>query len=198
MLGRFILGGVALAATGFGLKRYFDNSGSVNIYHTSSNDDNLTNAEKVVQKIILAELKEMIKMFEDEREKLTNTTLLELNKALGEIQNLPTEIKLSKVMRTKYPFIKADEKITEEIQNYTALLIQMEIFINDNFYALDKLITHSNDFKTYSNEDKELINNLIQLSTLLNKINDSQMTYDKQFVSREYKRAFNQLKEIVK
>ena len=126
MLGRFILGGVALAATGFGLKRYFDNSTSSKFCNNNSTDE-----EKIVQ-IDKAVLKEMIKMFEDEREKLTQTALLELNKALLEIKNLKGEIIFSNT-RKKCKFIKVDEKIIEEIQDYTTLLIQTEIFINNSF-----------------------------------------------------------------
>jgi hypothetical protein len=100
MIIRYVLGGVALAATGYGLKRYIEDEIAINSLYKgydkkSTKDDE---DEKPIhvdlysdEFEVLPELKEVIEKYKDAKRELRQNSLKELKSAISEINNIDTQ-----------------------------------------------------------------------------------------------------------
>ena len=194
---KYVLGGVALAATGYGLKKYFDCEKSIFDIYPFSEDKN--NSFDNAKNEILSELKEPIKEFEKSLNNLYSGVLRELRMAVNEIDNLPKDefcVDFESSQR-KYSFISSNNEIFQSFHKYIETLKEVEKYICKQLNILDEIIINSNDFSIYSKENKELIQELIYLYKTVDNINQLEMTLDGITISREIKRAFGKLESII-
>ena len=194
---RYILGGVALAATGYGVKKYLESD--INIFDTFSKYEQKAEHNDNLQSQILSELKEPIEKFEKSLNNLYSGVLKELRTAVNEIDNLSkdefcVDFKLS---QKNYNFTCANDETVQSFNKYTEILINVEKYILKHLDTLDTIIISSNDFAKYSKEDKELIQELIYIHKIVDNINNHEITSDGITISREVKRAFGKLEGIV-
>lgn len=194
---KYVLGGVALAATGYGLKKYLDCEKSIFDIYPFSDDKN--NSSNNAENEILSELKEPIEKFEESLSNLYSGVLKELRTAVNEIDNLPKDefcVDFESSQK-KYNFTSADNEIFQSFHKYIETLKEVEKYIARHLDTLDMIIISSNDFAKYTKEDKELIQELIYLYKIIDNINQLEMTLDGITISREIKRAFGKLEGII-
>ncbi len=194
---KYVLGGVALAATGYGLKKYLDCEKSIFDIYPFSEDKN--NSFDKAENEILSELTEPIKEFEKSLSNLYSGVLRELRTAVNEIDNLPKDefcVDFESSQK-KYSFTSADNEIFQSFHKYIEILKEVEKYLSKQLDVLDGIIINSNDFSIYSKEDKDLIHELIYIYRTIDNINQLEMTLDGTTISREVKRAFGKLESIV-
>jgi len=185
-----LLGGVALAATGYGLKRYFGEKSHKEDADVFMDADNTRE--------VLAELEEVLNNYIEAKATLYNNTLRELKTALFEIKNLDKEFLLPNLdFIQKYDFKTVHSETLEYFEEFTQILQDAKLYIVRHLDKLDTIIISSNDFSTYSQEDKKFVENLTDLSIAIEKIDNYKMTYDKLTISREVKRGFGKVKAMV-
>ena len=194
---RYILGGVALAATGYGVKKYLESD--INIFDTFSKYEQKAEHNDNLQSQILSELKEPIEKFEKSLNDLYSGVLKEFRIAVNEIDNLSqdefcVEFESS---HKNYNFISLNNEIIESFNKYAEILENVEKYILKHLNTLDTIIISSNDFAKYSKEDKELIQELIYVYKIVDNINNHEMCSDGETISREIKRAFGKLEGII-
>lgn len=198
---RYVLGGVALAATGYGVKRYLEND--INIFDTfrnmSSEYSQETDYSDDSQNEILSELKEPIEKFEKSLNDLYSDVLKELRIAINEIDNLSKDEFCTNFESSQrnYNFISASDEIIDSFNKYIEIVKNVEKYIARHLDTLDMIIISSNDFAKYTKEDKELIQELIYVYKIIDNINQLEMTLDGITISREIKRAFGKLEGII-
>jgi hypothetical protein len=189
---RYVLGGVALAATGYGVKKYFEND--LSIFDTFSE-----NEQQTKQSETLSELKEPIKKFEKSLNNLYSGVLRELRIAVNEIDNLSKDEFCVdfESSRKNYNFTCVNEETVQNFNKYVEILGNVEKYIFKHLDTLDTIIISSNNFTKYSKEDKELIQELIYIYKIIDRINYQEITSDRETISREIKRAFGKLEVII-
>ena len=198
---RYVLGGVALAATGYGVKKYFEND--LSIFDTFKNSTSEYEKKREYyddsQGEILSELKQPIERFEKSLNNLYGEVLKELRTAVSEIDNLSkdefcVDFELS---QKNYNFTCVNDETVQNLNKYTEILVNVEKYILKHLDTLDTIIISSNDFTKYSKEDKELIQELIYIHKIVDNINNHEITSDGITISREVKRAFGKLEGII-
>lgn len=194
---RYIIGGVALAATGYGVKKYLESD--INIFDTFSEYEGKREPSDDSQSETLSELKEPIEKFEKSLNNLYSGVLKELRIAVNEIDNLSkdkfcVDFELS---QKNYNFKCVNDETVQKFSKYNEILVNVEKYILKHLDTLDTIIISSNDFARYSKEDKELIQELIYIHKIVDNINNHEITSDGITISREIKRAFGKLEGIV-
>lgn len=188
---RYVLGGVALAATGYGVKRYLESD--INIFDTFSEYEKKREYYDDSQGEILSELKQPIERFEKSLNNLYGEVLKELRTAVSEIDNLSkdefcVDFELS---QKNYNFTCVNDETVQNLNKYTEILVNVEKYILKHLDTLDTIIISSNDFTKYTREDKELIQELIYIHKIVDNINNHEITSDGITISREVKSAKN-------
>ena len=194
---RYIIGGVALAATGYGVKKYLESD--INIFDTFSEYEGKREPSDDSQSETLSELKEPIEKFKKSLNDLYSGVLKELRTAVNEIDNLSkdefcVDFELS---QKNYNFTCVNDETVQNFNKYNEILVNVEKYILKHLDTLDTIIISSNDFARYSKEDKELIQELIYIHKVVDNINNHEITPDGIIISREIKRAFGKLEGIV-
>ena len=194
---KYVLGGVALAATGYGLKKYLYCEKSIFDIYPFSDDKN--NSSNNAENEILSELKEPIEKFEKSLNDLYSGVLKELRISINEIDNLSKDEFCTNFESSQrnYNFISASDEIIDSFNKYIEIVKNVEKYIARHLDTLDMIIISSNDFAKYTKEDKELIQELIYLYKIIDNINQLEMTLDGITISREIKRAFGKLEGII-
>ena len=209
---KYILGGVALIATGYGLKKLIDDNDGVHIRNDYSSEANK-------QSDISPELEEVIKEYEEINTKLFNGSLAELRTALSEIKNLDKEVvfndttnkPLNEEIFSRYldnssfiinpinrdGFDSLDNGSIEKLENFTQILKKTDNYISENLDDLDTIIISSNDFETYSKEDKKFVENLTYLCTEIEKIYKFNINTNKMLCSREIIRGYGKVETLI-
>lgn len=185
-----LLGGVALAATGYGLKRYFGEK--------SHKEDEDVFIDAYNTRDISPELEEVLNNYTEAKAKLYNNSLRELKTALFEIKNLDKEFLLPNLDFTqKYDFKTVRRETIEYFEKFTQILQDAKQYIDKHLDKLDTIIISSNDFSTYSEEDKKFVEHLTDLSIAIEKIDSYKITFDKLTISREVKRGFGKVEAMI-
>jgi len=188
----FIIGGVALAATGYGVAKLLEDdcncnkeSGSFFVDLKSENYE--------------AQEDEVIEKYELTKIELYNTSLMELKTALNEIENLDKEILITTLEfeKTIYPFEELTDDIKHSFEKYTDILQNTKEYINTKLDSLDSIIVNESDYEKYTNDDKKLVDDFMHLCTLIDKVSHAQMTNDKIDISRKVKRWFFKIEKMI-
>ncbi len=198
---RYVLGGVALAATGYGVKKYFETDLSIfdTFKNSTSEYEQKTNHSDSSQSEILSELKEPIEKFEKGLNSLYSGVLRELRIAVNEIDNLSQDefcVEFESSNKS-YDFNSVNDEIIKSFNKYTEILGNVEKYIFSHLDTLDTIIISSNDFSKYTKEDKELIQELIYIYKIIDRINYQEITSNRETISREIKRAFGKLESMI-
>lgn len=70
-------------------------------------------------------------------------------------------------------------------------------YVDEKLDTLDSIIISENDYEKYSDEDKNLVDNLMHICTLVDKATQSQITNDKVTISREVNMGFAKIETII-
>lgn len=232
----FIIGGIALAATGYGVKKYLENDDNRDKVIDKLDDaydwldkteqkglEFFDNLEKKVnehfadkteptkddilfvdlsdndESYILPELKEYVEKFENATRKLYNSSLLDLQTALNEIKGLDRDLNLPSLSPRgkKYNFVSIKDDIKASFESYTAILLNIKEHIDVELDKLDEILLKSNDYSSYSDEEKLFIQKLVNIQVTVDTATQSKMTLDKEHFTREVKRAFRKLESVL-
>lgn len=226
----FIIGGIALAATGYGLAKLLENDDNQDklidkvddaynwkdkneqkghdfFEDLEKNVDGQLESRKIKDDVlfvdlsdndegyILPELKEYVEKFENATRKLYNNSLLDLQTALNEIKGIERDLHLPSLSLRgkKYNFVSINDDIKASFESYTAILLNIKEHIDIELDKLDEILLKSNDYSTYSDEDKSFIQKLVNIQITVHTATQSKMTLDKEHFTREVKRAFKKL-----
>lgn len=211
----FIIGGVALAATGYGLAKLLEDDCANNRNIDYSFNDNQRDMGDDSEYANEAEEKtkpfhvnlydeepqedEVIEKYELSKIELYNTSLMELRTALGEIENLDREIFIPALAFEQkiYPFVELTDEIKQSFEKYTNILQKTKEYVDDKLDALDSIIISQSGYEKYTDEDKKLVDNLMHICILIDKVTHSKITNDKVTISREVNRGFAKLETII-
>ncbi|PHO11352.1 hypothetical protein CPG38_13515 [Malaciobacter marinus] len=199
---RYVLGGVALAATGYGLKRHIE---ACNVF-TNVKKQNIQEEKEELNHVklyddefeIIPELKKSIDNYEDAKKNLRQSSLRELKSAISEINNIDTqEIILNLDYVERYDFKSYSDELIEEFENYTKILQDIKNYIDKNLDKLDLIIIATDDYSNYEEDDKNFVDRFISICTILDKIENTNITNDKETIAREIKRGYGKLNKII-
>ena len=205
---RYILGTVALAATGYGLKRHIeDEIEAYNICKNARKKDKQEDEEEMIhvnlyddEFEIIPELKEIIEKYEDTKRVLRQNSLRELKKAIAEIRDI--EFTTEQIISNfdyieRYDFKESSDELIKEFEHYTNILQDTKNYIDKHLDKVDMIIIASDDYKTYGDEDKNLIDTFVSICTILDKIDNTKITNNKTTIVREVKRGYGKLEGII-
>ncbi len=207
----FIIGGVALAATGYGLAKLLEddcsNNRNINYgFDKNEQDENDKELEERTKPFHVnlydneeSHEDESIEKYELAKIELYNTSLTELRTALGEIENLDREIFIPTLAfeQKVYPFKELSDEIKQTFEKYTNILQKTKKYIDGKLDTLDSIIISQSDYEKYSDENKKFVDELMHLCTLLDKATQSRMTNDKVTISREVNRGFSKIEAAI-
>lgn len=194
-----VLGGVALAATGYGIAKLFEDDCDCSFGNNHTNNENPHDEQKDEMSPETQEMMESITIYEKAKSELYRVSLKELETALGELNNFTRDVgKVAHTVDFQYNFTTIKDDIKEEFEKYAEILTMTQKYIDTNLDKLDTIIIDSNDFTAYGDDDKEFITNLENIRHLVEVATTSNMTLDGENISREVKRAFAKLETMIK
>ena len=202
----FILGGVALAVTGYGIGKFLEEDEKENVDNQKMGLEvrKLLEANNLypfnfIDKDSSTDLSDVIVRFEDTKSKLCKTTLKELHTALFEIKNLEkdSEILVSESNDNQYDSLTLSDDIENQVDKYITVLDKAQSFIAIELDKLDELIMKSNDYEVYNDEEKEFVGKLIYLNNIIVKAIQSKITLDGETIARDVKRAFGKIEVVL-
>jgi len=125
--------------------------------------------------------------------------LLDLQTALNEIKGLERDLHLPSLSLRgkKYNFVSINDDIKASFESYTAILLNIKEHIDIELDKLDEILLKSNDYSSYSDEEKSFIQKLVNIQVTVDTATQSKMTLDKEHFTREVKRAFRKLEMFV-
>ena len=198
----FILGGVALAVTGYGIGKFLEEDEKENVDNQKVGLEvrKLLEANNLypfnfIDKDSSTDLSDVIVRFEDTKSKLCKTTLKELQLALKEIKNLEKDFDISiyEANDNQCDSLILSDDIVNQIDKYIGILEDTQNFIPSELDKLDELIIKSSDYVFYSQEEKEFVKNLIDLNNMIVNVTSSKITADGETIARDVKRAFGKI-----
>lgn len=202
---RYILGGVTLAATGYGLKRYFEDEKVINEFLDNSKKENKNEEEGRHFFVDLgddepsSEIKEPQDRFRSAKNELFRTSLRELQTALCEIKNYEKEVfsPLYTASTNKYPFSEMSDEVKKELEKFATILQKTQNYLEPQLDKLDALLLKSNDYARYSEDEQKFIKNLIELENLVVEATQSKITFDGKTFARGVKRCFGKIEKLI-
>lgn len=212
----FIVGGVALAATGYGVAKLLEDECS-NRSSTMDDatkkilkdwlDDGIKESQKTKEFYVELDEKayepqedESLGKFDLAKIELYNTTFIDLTTTLKEIKNLPEDIYVSerlKFAQTIYPFEKVSQELEKDFDKHTETLQSVKSYIDSKLDTLDAIVISENDFEKYSAEDKALVQKFISIFKLIDHAVFSKTTNDGVSIAREVKRGFVKAEKLI-
>lgn len=97
----------------------------------------------------------------------------------------------------KYNFVSINDDIKASFESYTAILLNIKEHIDIELDKLDEILLKSNDYSSYSDEEKLFIQKLVNIQVTVDTATQSKMTLDKELFTREVKRAFKKLESVL-
>lgn len=189
----FIIGGVALAATGYGIKKYLEEEVIIK-----------SKIPRVDLSEFLAKMDEanspdsVLEEYRNIKLSLEKTTLNEMQNAFKEIKNLNFStfktLELNENNDKELLLDKSDTPLLEEFINILSNARTMQEILLDE---LDKIIANSDDYHKYSEEQKMKVQEVIVLYEAAKNAINLPLTYDGVSINRTIKRAFAKLKKLV-
>jgi len=189
----FIIGGVALAATGYGIKKYLEEEVIIK-----------SKIPRVDLSEFLAKMDEanspdsVLEEYRNIKLSLEKTTLNEMQNAFKEIKNLNFStfktLELNENNDKELLLDKSDTSLLEEFINILSNARTMQEILLDE---LDKIIANSDDYDKYSEEQKMKVQEVIVLYEAAKNAINLPLTYDGVSINRTIKRAFAKLKKLV-
>lgn len=188
----YIIGGVALAATGYGLKKYLEEEviikSKIPRVDLSEFLANLAKEESTV----LEEYKNL-------KTSLEKTTLKEMQDAFKEIKNL--EI-------TQFKASQQDENFNNEklllddlnipiIEEFVNILSNAKTMQNILLDELENIIVNCDDYYKYSQEQKMKVQEAVSIYVATKETLNLALSYDEISISKTTLRAFAKLKKLV-
>ena len=188
----FILGGVALAATGYGLAKLLEEDCNCDKKSEPFFKD-LDNESYEAQE------NELIEKFELAKIELYNTSFIELRTALSEIDNLNKEVPITshELEKTIYPFKELTDDMKHSFEQFTEILSKTKDYINSKLDSLDSIIVNESNYEKYSDEDKRLVDELVKLLKLIEKVSISEIINNNLCISRKIKRGFTKIEKMI-
>lgn len=189
----FIIGGVALAATGYGIKKYLEEEVIIK-----------SKIPRVDLSEFLAKMDEAnspdsaLEEYKNTKLSLEKTMIKETQNAFKEIKNLkfPTfkTLELNENNDKELLLNKSNTPLLEEFVNILSNARTMQEILLDE---LDKIITDNDDYHKYSEEQKIKVQEVIVLYEVAKNAISLPLTYDGISINRTIKRAFAKLKKLV-
>ena len=195
---RLVLGGVALATAGFGLKRYCDENGQFNLCELSRKNIFVDMFDKFQHHN--ENPKNILEEYEAVKHSLHVTTLREINLALSEITNLGRTIKFPTFESddNQYNHLVLTDENSEKIGEFISILQKAQEHLEMKLNNLDTLLARSNDYSTYSEKEKNCLQHIILLNDIICDTIQLPISFDGVTINRALKRTFEKIEKDVK
>ncbi len=189
-----VLGGVALAAVGYGIKKYCEEEGCFLDEDEKNRFSNSLNSDD-------AELEaDILREFKNVKLSLYKTTIRETEYALAEIHNLPREVRppMQELNSDgELTHIEPTEENQKTIQGFCNIL-QKAKDVQDMFLQrLDAVLLKSSDYGKFAADEKEKVQDVLILNQAIYEATQLPMTFDDATINRTVKRAFERLNILV-
>jgi len=188
----YIIGGVALAATGYGLRKYLEEEAVV---------------ESKIPRVDLSEFlanlgKEnstILDEYKNIKTYLEKTTLKEMQDAFREIKNLElTQFKASQEDKnSKNEKLLLNDSNIPIIEEFINILSNAKTMQNILLDELEDIIVNCDDYYKYSQEQKMKVQEALSIYVATKSIVNLALTYDEISISKTTLRAFAKLKKLV-
>ncbi|MEY4503868.1 MAG: hypothetical protein RL154_160 [Pseudomonadota bacterium] len=178
----FILGGIALAAVGYGLKKYCDEEGYP--WDSVYESDN----EPYVNKY------ESLKQLNNTRSNIQIVLLQETKALFQEFCNLPTQNNIAE-MSGVYYFEMNDENIAM-LEQFNAALLKAQDVQNKHLDAFENNAFSSNNYEALNDDEKQKLNTALTLNFAINEACEIPLSLDGKTVSKMAKRCFSKLEQL--
>lgn len=188
----YIIGGVALAATGYGLRKYLEEEAIV---------------ESKIPRVDLSEFlanlgKEnstVLDEYKNIKTYLEKTTLKEMQDAFREIKNLElTQFKASQEDKnSKNEKLLLDDSNIPIIKEFINILSNAKTMQNILLDEQEDIIVNCDDYYKYSQEQKMKVQEALSIYVATKSIVNLALTYDEISISKTTLRAFAKLKKLV-
>jgi len=178
----FIIGGVALATVGYGLKLYCENEGCF---------DGAMGENRV---------DESMEALDDIKSSLLHNTLKEFTLALHEMKNHKFQLNTPE-LSTDSPIMELaylDGDTTPTIKEFTAILQATKTTLESRLNTIDTLLGTSDDYESYDTAQKEYIAHTLKLAQKSLSTMTLPLSYDGETISRATRREFGKLRELEK
>jgi hypothetical protein len=221
-----VLGGIALAATGYKLKKYLDDDDNYDKFHDSLINgyellnrvdekvdgwfDTLLNKienpkEGTTYDVDLSEFlkprevsKNLLEPLQGVISQLHQSLFRDTDEAIGSLKNLHREEPISIFTDLKgVETLKETPENNRHIREFYTICIKAERI---QYHLLDELeqpLSESDDFEHLSDEDKAKVKRLIETDELLRQACRIAITYDGVFVGKIAKRTFGRIKSLL-
>jgi len=192
-----VLGGIALAAAGYGLKKYCLDEGclgedrperiSIDFSSFKNEYNNETPTSNIVAEFELLKLSTL------------KSSLQETHLALDEIKNLERIITLpidNQDEEHGYSYLEPTDENKATLAEFFKILSRATEVQNGFLDDLDTVLLTSNDYTTFTQEEKELTEAVLFLDDALQKAYTIPLTLDNATISRIAKRTFWRLNVV--
>ncbi|OHD96448.1 MAG: hypothetical protein A3E21_07420 [Sulfurimonas sp. RIFCSPHIGHO2_12_FULL_36_9] len=187
-----ILGGVALAAVGYGIKKYCEDEKCFldEDMHYSFVDV----SKKATSETDICEELNHVKLL------LHKTTIRETEYALAEINNLPSEVRPPMKEPNsdgELTHIEPTEENQKTIQMFCDILLKAKDVQDVFLQELDVVLIQSSDYSEFTADEKEKVHTVLILYKTIQEAMQLPMTFDDVTINRTVKRAFERLNILV-
>lgn len=220
-----LIGGVALAATGYGIKKYFESDencekaqetllkGCEWLDEVSEKSDRFfdgvnkrienyfsSDEEEIILKSedsfeLITKVSECVEYYEKTRNKLSSSVLKELYTALHQIENLNQKISSNRSYDNTSKKIIINDNIKEVFYQFGSIFQSINIYLYVELKKLDKLLLKSKDFTYYNYTEQEFVQKLINLHEDTLQAMKSAITLDGETVNERTTRDFEKLRK---
>ncbi len=217
---RLILGGVTLAAAGYGLKKYLEDEENADkvqdklikgyewIDRAEQRSDEFFDG--LIEKLDLDEDNNQTEESKHETDKIFHefwdlkktlylTIFKEADLALKEIHNLPEEKKsvFARSYDGRTSFVEPTEENSGKIKEFIEIFRKTEKVVEKELDEVEPVLLRSNDYRSYNEEEKEKVDKLIALIENVNGVMKLPLSFDKRNINRAVKRGFERLEKIL-
>ncbi len=187
-----IIGGVALAATGYGVRMLMEDEPCICL-EPSKGEEEKERKRKEKNK----QRSRVLVAYDNKLEEFYETKIRKLHSTLEKIDSLDFEYKEREfkngvenfrmfldISSEKYASVNLTKKDVQKVKKYMKILKDFEEYFDLELEELSKLLEKSNDYESYSKSKKNFIKKLLYLNNLIENILDTNVleVKDKDFM----------------
>ncbi len=180
-----IIGGVALAATGYGVRMLMEDEPCICL-EPSKGEEEKERKRKEKEENKNKKRSKVLVMYDNKLEEFYKTKIRKLHSTLEKIDSLDFEYKerefknreenfimLLDLNSKKYASVNLSKKDVKKVKKYMKILKDFEEYFDLELEELSKLLEKSNDYESYSKSEKNFIQKLLYLNNVIENILDT-------------------------
>lgn len=178
----FIVGGVALVATGYGLAKVLE--------------DDCPSVCSEEKKYIKEDLVEKFYLL---NQTVFDTSYQEFQSIIEKIKNLELDTKEVIVLKKNFPENEEhQEKIDNVAEKLYTLLYKSDKIFKEHLLEVSNIVKISNDYDSYSKSAKEIVSNTLVLAGIINDILNVKLVNENDKPTKNSKKLILEVKRVLK